>query len=234
FDERSSGRAENVGDRRNLVVVEVEGALNDPETYANPMVHPLLKRLLGEHHIVGQYGSVTSLPGAADQPLHRDSKWLYGDPAVDLSLPAYAITVVIPLVDMHVDHAGTTRVWPGTHHVASDEESARMAHVDPVLPKGSCLLMDCRLIHGGTGNRSTAPRPILYMSYQRRWFRDYDGYRVKPPIHISDAEFKRIPREHQEMFAWARADNTPETVQLAARRLLRRVVPEKVKGLLRG
>ena len=94
--------------------------------------------------------------------------------------------------------------------------------------------MDCRVMHGGTGNRSTAPRPILYMSYQRRWFRDYDGYRVKPPIHISEAEYKRIPREYQELFGWARADNSPETIQLAIKRAMKRMVPERVKAVLRG
>lgn len=233
YEDPARRRVENVGDRRNLLVVEVEGALNDARVYAGPLVYPLLQKIVGDDCIIGQFGSVTSLPGAADQNPHRDSPWLFGQPETDVAVPAYAVTVVIPLVDMHVEGAGTTRVWPGTHRVFSDDDAAAMPAADPVLPRGSCLFMDSRVRHGGTGNRSSAPRPILYMSYQRHWFRDYDGYQVKPPIHISDLELARVPRPHRHLFAWARADNTPETLQLAVKRALKRAVPDSVKTAIR-
>ena len=95
------------------------------------------------------------------------------------------------------------------------------------------MLLDCRLRHGGTANHSKAPRPLLYISYQRRWFRDYDGYRVKPPLHINGSEFKRVPREYRELFDWALADNTPETMHRALKRVLKRVIPERVRASLR-
>jgi ectoine hydroxylase-related dioxygenase (phytanoyl-CoA dioxygenase family) len=226
-------RMEKVGDRRNLGVVEVEGVMNDPDVYANPLCHSVAKKLLGDSCIVGQFGSVTSLPGAADQNPHRDSPWLFSQPEFDVAVPVYAITTVIPLVDAHVDGPGTTRVWPGTHRVTSDEQAAEMPSVDLVLQRGSCLLMVCLLRHGGTANRSAAPRPILYISYQRTWFRDYDGYRLKPPLHIGDGEFSKVPRELRYLFAWARADNTPETVKLAVTRAIKRALPARAKAVLR-
>lgn len=233
YEDPARRRVENVGDRRNLLVVEVAGPVNDAQLYANPLVHPLLQKLLGDDCIVGQFGAVTSLPGAADQNPHRDSPWLFGRPETDIAVPAYAITVVIPLVDMDVDGPGTTRVWPGTHRVFSNDDAAAMPSADPVLPRRSCLFMDSRVRHGGTANRSSGPRPILYMSYQRHWFRDYDGYQVKPPVHIGELELARVPRPHRHLFAWARADNTPETLQLAMKRALKRAVPDSVKAAVR-
>jgi hypothetical protein len=233
YEDPKRRRVENVGDRRNLTVVEVEGAFNDPELYANPFAHGALAHLLGKDCIVGQYGSVTSLPGAAHQKPHRDSPWLFGRPETDVSVPPYAITVVIPLVDMHVEGPGTTRVWPRTHRVPSDDDAAAMPHFDPVVPRGSCLFMDSRLRHGGTANCSRESRPIIYMSYQRHWFRDYDGYRVKPPIHISRGELARVPPPYRHLFSWAQADNTPETLDLAIKRAAKKAVPEPVKAALR-
>jgi hypothetical protein len=74
---------------------------------------------------------------------------------------------------------GTTRLWPRTH-VLDDEAAAAVAPEDPVVLAGSCLLMDYRLRHGGTANRSETVRPILYNVYQRRWFRDFVNYGQQP------------------------------------------------------
>lgn len=90
-----------------------------------------------------------------------------------------------------------------------------------------------RVRHGGTANASERERPILYLSYQRVWFRDYDGYNKAPPVHVGDAAFGKVPLRYRELFAWARADNTPETLRLALRRLVKRNTPDAVKRALR-
>ncbi len=226
-------RVEKVGDKRNLKVVEIEGPFNDPAVWANPFLYGVAKSILGEQCVVGQFGSVTSLPGAAAQPIHRDSPWLFREPALDVTLPAFGVTVVVPLVDMRSGEAGTTRIVPGSHRVFSDEAADAREPFDPVLPRGSCLLMDSRVRHGGTANVSSAPRPILYMSYQRHWFRDYDGYNLKPPVHVSDEELEKMAPEHQRLFSWARADNTPETLRLAVRRLMKKASRERLRAVLK-
>jgi len=109
-----------------------------------------------------------------------------------------ALSLDIPLVDIN-EETGTTRVWPGTHR----EFRAGVGpffEMDPVIPRGSVLLIDYRLFHGGTQNRSPAPRPILYNVYARPWYRDSRNYRKQPPLVISPDELARVRDEHKVLF----------------------------------
>jgi ectoine hydroxylase-related dioxygenase (phytanoyl-CoA dioxygenase family) len=98
-----------VGDKRILVPVEVSGLFNTPHLYANPFVFPLAQDILGEECILGSFGAVAALPGAEDQHTHRDHPFLFQEEAIDTAMPAYAVTVIVPLVDVN-EHHGTTRV----------------------------------------------------------------------------------------------------------------------------
>ena len=127
---------------------------------------------LGAECILGSFGAITALPGAEDQHVHRDHPFLFQDEAIDTAMPAYAINVIIPLVGMDAGH-GTTRVWPGSHRVWSEDKAKQLPSEDPVAPVGSCIIIDYRLLHAGTGNRSHQVRPILYVAFHRPWFKDY-------------------------------------------------------------
>jgi len=52
----------------------------------------------------------------------------------------------------------------GSHGVDADKVTE---YQDSVVPVGSCLLMDYRLLHCGLSNRSGKERPILYNVYCR-------------------------------------------------------------------
>jgi ectoine hydroxylase-related dioxygenase (phytanoyl-CoA dioxygenase family) len=66
------------------------------------------------------------------------------------------------------------------------------------------LLFDARVWHGGTPNRSAAPRPVLYNTYQRSWFRDTVNFLSQSPLVMDPAEWARIPDQHRFLFDWAR------------------------------
>jgi hypothetical protein len=94
-----------VGDKRNMVTVALEGVFNTPDLYAPPNVFPMLEFLLSKKLILAALGSVVSLPGAAQQHLHRDYDNIYepgfsypGLETVIAKGPPYAITLGIPLV----------------------------------------------------------------------------------------------------------------------------------------
>ncbi|MFS8803096.1 phytanoyl-CoA dioxygenase family protein, partial [Synechococcus sp. R60.2] len=150
-------------------------------------------------------GAVVSLPGSADQQVHRDLSHLFGDETLDAIIPCYALNLLIPLVEVNEEN-GMTRLWPGSHVVFDahyTELAQQMPFVDPPLAKGSCLLFDYRLIHLGRANRSPAPRPLLYNTYSRAWFRDPINYTQQPPLVIPAQEKERIPAEHQNLFVTA-------------------------------
>jgi len=209
FEDRDFSDALNVGDKRTQVTVEIEGLFNSPQLYANAFLLPVLKLVLGEELILGGFGSVVSLPGAAEQHAHRDHPNIYElteteatEAWVDMLLPPYALNLIVPLVPLDAVN-GTTRLWPGSHLVVKSR-TQQMPSVDPAADPGDCLLVDYRLLHGGTANCSQSPRPILYNLYCRAWFRDSRNFRKQRPVRVSREEYLRVPEQFRHLFAWWR------------------------------
>ena len=207
FEDREFSDALNVGDKRTQVTVAIEGPFNSPHLYANDFILPVLKLALGDQLILGSFGSVVSLPGATDQHTHRDHPNIYElteteatEAWVDILLPPYALNVIVPLVALNATN-GTTRLWLGSHLVAKSR-TQQMPSVDPVANLGDCVLVDYRLLHCGTANRSTDPRPILYNMYCRPWFRDSRNYRKQKRVRISREEYMRVPAQYRQLFDW--------------------------------
>lgn len=194
----------NVGELRTMVSIKMETPFNSARLYANPLIYPLMKALLGDEFIINSFGSVVSLPGAADQHKHYDHPPLFKRDNIDPHIPPYAITVIVPLVELN-EQTGTTALMPGSHrypqHVDVDYGlSYEYCHV----PLGSCLLMDYKLRHYGVGNTSNEVRPILYNIYSRPWFRDYVNYNKQQELEISQKDFDRIPGEFKHLFLFAK------------------------------
>ncbi|MBT5571097.1 MAG: phytanoyl-CoA dioxygenase [Alphaproteobacteria bacterium] len=191
-----------VGDRRNMISIAVSGPVNDPVVYANPVIQPLINSLLGGDVILGSVVAVTSLPGAEDQEFHIDMPLLFGGEDVDVRVPSYCLTLVLPLVDMNAEN-GTTAFYPGTHKSVLDEP-ADLDPVFPDVPVGDAILFDARVWHYGTANVSSAPRPVFYNSYQRSWFRDVVNFGVQNPLVIADQELSQVDAAYRHLFDWTR------------------------------
>ena len=194
-----------VGDKRFMVTLTFEEPFNTPLLYANPFAAPIMRTFLSAKYILGSFGSVVSLPGSQDQGVHRDFDGLFPDEGLDGILPPYAITLVVPLIAVN-EITGTTLVWPRSHRMRSD----KYPETDPELPllsPGDCLLMDYRLVHYGSANRSEHVRPILYNIYWRPWFYDYMNYEKQPRLRLSRDAFEQLPEEHRHLFAQATLRN---------------------------
>jgi hypothetical protein len=190
-----------VGDLRWMITVQLSGAFATTQLYANPVLEPLFRELLGAEYLLNSLGGVLSLPGAERQHDHRDLPALFGDDPIDGTLPCYAVTVLIPLIAANQEH-GTTMVRPGSHRYP--EASAEvMPEVHPVLEEGDVLLMDYRLHHGGTANLSNVSRPLLYLVFSRPWLRDFRNFFKQPPLLLSRREYNRLLPEHRGLFATA-------------------------------
>lgn len=192
----------NQKDKRPLFTVDIEGPFNSPELYANSKIFPIIRAMLGDQCILGAMSTVISFPGAPDQFVHRDSQAIFNDDyAIDTKIPTYAMTMLVPLVDCTLE-TGCTKVRPGTHLLNSYEESKQSEWVDPEVKVGSLLLTDSRVIHRGGANNSNIIRPLIYLTYHRKWYRDFWGYENRPPVNISSSELKKMPKENRNLVEW--------------------------------
>lgn len=191
-----------VGDKRYMTTVKICGSFNDPEIYANPIFMEILRELLGEHCIINGFGGVVAYPGSTDQHLHLDHPRLFGVEEINAALPPYAITVMIPLIDLN-EINGTTRVWEGSH-TAHDDTGMLLGSDLVECEAGACFLMDYRLWHGGTANVGERARPLLYSLYSRQWFLDSANYYKQDRLVVPAEDLERIPEEHRELFKFAR------------------------------
>ncbi len=164
-----------VGNKRYLMAIDLAGGFADCAIYANPVVVAIARMALDENAILESFGAVVSLPGAEQQHIHRDGMPLF-DSAISPMLPAHALTLAMPLVDMN-ERQGSTALWPGSHRWR--ERNEEVAPLAPDVPAGSCMLWDFRLFHSGTANRSERPRPMIYATFARRWYQDPANFTKK-------------------------------------------------------
>jgi len=231
FSEAEQSGALQVGDRRKMVTVAVDGAFNNPFIYANPLVMPIVETILGEKFILNGFGAVVSLPGSKEQHIHRDYPGLFHDERFDRILPSFCLTMIIPLVPID-EVVGGTRVWPGSHRV-TDREAESQEYHDLELALGSCFLFDATLVHGGQPNRSSVPRPIMYNVYSKPWFRDDFNYAKQKSLIISKKEFMKVEARYQHLFAWAFAAENPRgqgTIRRKTKNSLKRLFSRISRG----
>ncbi|MCZ6848916.1 MAG: phytanoyl-CoA dioxygenase family protein [Alphaproteobacteria bacterium] len=213
FADKIYDDALDVGDKRTLVTIKLEGSFNSSDYYAPAKVFPLLEFLLSKNLILAALGCVISLPGSKDQHRHRDYGNIYHPsfnyPDVEAFIakaPPYAITLGIPLVPI-TELTGNTRFWPGTHLTKVRKNDPNLGPgVDFVADLGSCYLFDYRLLHGGVANKSDVPRPLLYSIYTCPWFRDPVNYSKQQPIDITEEQLSKLPIKYQKMFSWVLVD----------------------------
>lgn len=168
LQDREADDSIEVGNRRFMLPLRLEGGFGSPEIFANPWVVAFARRVLEEDAILEAFGAVLSLSGSQEQHRHTDAPQLFST-EVSTILPAHALTFALPLIEMN-ELNGTTAIWPGSHRKVRVEQDTPPEH--PVIPVGSCFAWDYRLLHSGTANRSTQHRPMVYATYARPWYQD--------------------------------------------------------------
>ena len=203
FTDEDHSDALTVGHQRFMVTVNLAAPFNTPKLYANPFFYDLITGLLGDSCILNGFGSVASLPGSPEQHWHHDHPPLFYDINIDPYLPSYAITVIIPLVDLN-ESTGTTAMMLKSHRFPrGGTPKAGAEIIYPEVPIGSCLLFDYNIKHAGQANKSEMVRPILYNTYSRPWFRDCQNFQKQYSMVINHKELKKVPEEYRHLFKFA-------------------------------
>lgn len=195
----SKSQAIRVGANRHMISVPVKGVFNDSDLFAPQELNEFFSLVLGEHFLLSCFTCIVAKPGAPDQHLHQDFAGLFGNP-VDSFAPSFAINLFIPLVALNAVH-GTTRIWPYSHRKidrgagASDSDC-----VEPHLEPGSALLLDYRVLHGGTANLSSQSRPLLCLAYSRDWFLDTRNFQEIDPLQVEANLLEEMEPHHRRLF----------------------------------
>lgn len=192
-----------VGNRRVHLPLQLRGALLDPALYAHPLLMAMLTNILHTPFLIDNLNCVTALPGAPEQHFHRDHPLVFAEEeGLAARLPAFAVTVAIPLVDLD-PKTGTTKLFAGSIGAKGDGKTGPASYAEQICPfvqRGGCFLMDYRLWHRGMANRSDRDRPILYIVYAREWFTDVINFQEHARLSIDLADARRIPADHRRLF----------------------------------
>jgi ectoine hydroxylase-related dioxygenase (phytanoyl-CoA dioxygenase family) len=135
--------------------------------FSHPRVLAAMQHVLGEFRL-SSLNSRAALPGQGHQALHAD----FGHP---VEPGAYEVCNSIWLLDDFTPENGATRVVPGSHRrgtmPADEMPDPAAAHPDQIQltgTAGTVVIFNSHLWHGGTQNRTTAPRRALHSYFAHR------------------------------------------------------------------
>lgn len=141
----------------------------------DPALETFFTAALGDGWVYESFGVISSFPGATLQHLHSDDNFLFEGSEHDGQLPAFALTIAIPLVEVN-DVNGGTEFLIGTHR-EKKQQSYPGTPVTSSLHPGDCMIWDFMIRHRGRPNTSTAARPMLYITACRSFWTDSVNFR---------------------------------------------------------
>ncbi len=136
---------------------------------AKPQLVETLQAIIGERYRPLDLGYRSPEPGYGGQLLHADDVPRL-EAAPSSGPPNAGATVIVPLVDF-TDHNGSTRIVPGSNHrIDLQRLSGRLErHADEIRltgPAGTGFAFSGHVLHSGTENTSSAPRPALQLVFR--------------------------------------------------------------------
>lgn len=150
--------------------------------FENVPVHenvlPIVERVLDKGCLVSSLSSITILPGETAQPIHAD------DMLIPLPRPHVPLVcnTMWALTDFNEDN-GATRVIRGSHQAPTAPELGNCYESEPaVMKRGSVLVFNGSLWHGGGANRTDTPRIGLAMNYCAGWMRQQENQQLGIPV----------------------------------------------------
>jgi len=135
---------------------------------ATPRILELVGHVLGPRYKFSSFNARSANPHSDEaQPLHCDAAALPDE-------LGYWVCNTIWLLDNFTKENGATRVIPGSQNWRSLPQQVfadtQVAHPEEILvtgPAGSVVVMNTHAWHGGTANRTNAPRRALHAFYCR-------------------------------------------------------------------
>jgi ectoine hydroxylase-related dioxygenase (phytanoyl-CoA dioxygenase family) len=169
-----------------LRTVRIYNLLARGEIYARVPVHeavlPIVEGVLDRGCLVSSLSSIAIGPGESAQPIHAD------DMLIPLPKPHVPIVcnTMWALTDFTAEN-GATRIVPGTHQA---DRSPQLGEEHPgavaaEMARGSILVFNGSVWHGGGANRTGARRVGIAMNYCAGWIRQQENQQLGVPIDVA-------------------------------------------------
>ncbi len=182
------------GPNRHYFAVHPEQLRGFVDLVTHPVVMALSEQVCGADYHVVELGFDVPLPGAVDQPWHRDFPADAHSRAGRLTSLAFNLTTVDVTLDM-----GPFEIAPGTQWDDGDAWPHGMFPTDPTrydalaerrFPRrGDMSVRTGLAIHRGTANRSSTPRAVLILGVATA---DTDTAAVHQ-LHVTRDYYDRLP-----------------------------------------
>jgi ectoine hydroxylase-related dioxygenase (phytanoyl-CoA dioxygenase family) len=160
----------------------------------HPMVLPVVERVLDTGCLVSSLSSIAIGPGERAQPIHAD------DQLIPLDKPHRPIVCnsMWAITDF-TDDNGATRLVPRTH--LADGNPNPFEHHDTIaaeMTRGSVLVWNGSLWHGGGANSTDERRVGIAMNYCAGYIRQQENQQLGIPHHM----VTRMPARLQELIGF--------------------------------
>jgi ectoine hydroxylase-related dioxygenase (phytanoyl-CoA dioxygenase family) len=162
--------------------VRIYNLLARDEVFQQVPVFPQLLRIvegvLDKGALISSLSSISIDPGEVAQPIHVD------DALIKLPRPHPAVVCnsMWALTDF-TEENGATRIVPGSHR--SDSKPDYGSHPESIpaeMPRGSILVWNGSLWHGGGANRSSQRRVGIAMNYCAGFIRQQENQQLGIPL----------------------------------------------------
>ncbi|MFI4974399.1 MAG: phytanoyl-CoA dioxygenase family protein [Caulobacterales bacterium] len=156
-------------------------------------VLPVVEGVLDSGCLVSSLSSIAIDPGEIAQPIHAD------DMVIPLEKPHASIVCnsMWALTDF-TEANGATRLVPGSHLKPSPEYGASVESIPAQMPKGSVLIWDGALWHGGGANRTGTRRTGIAMNYCAGFIRQQENQQLGVPPELA----RSYPPRLQELMGY--------------------------------
>jgi ectoine hydroxylase-related dioxygenase (phytanoyl-CoA dioxygenase family) len=136
-------------------------------------VLPIVEGVLDPGCLISSLSSIAIDPGETAQPIHAD------DMVIPLAKPHLPIVCnsMWALSDF-TDANGATRLVPGSHLKPNPDYGGQYDTVPAEMKKGSVLIWDGALWHGGGANRTAARRTGIAMNYCAGFIRQQENQQL--------------------------------------------------------
>jgi len=147
----------------------------------HPAVLPIVERVLDAGCLISSLSSISIDPGETAQPIHADDQLL--------PLPKPHVPIVCNTMWALTDFTeanGATRVVLGSHTRDHSPEYGRHYDSVPVeMPRGSVLVWNGSMWHGGGANDTARRRVGIAMNYCAGWVRQQENQQLGIPRQIA-------------------------------------------------
>lgn len=136
-------------------------------------VLPIIEGVLDDGCLISSLSSIAIDPGETAQPIHAD------DQVIPLDKPHRPIVCnsMWALTDF-TEVNGATRLVPGSHRKPNPDYGGAYETIAAEMPKGSVLIWDGALWHGGGANRTEVRRTGVAMNYCAGFIRQQENQQL--------------------------------------------------------